>query len=172
MTRLLIIEGPRGSGPPGGVAIVRPTGAGILTVDLALPGYAGYQCVTALGEGAADIPVLAVVGCEQSTHETALTSRIRAFVRRERPLRLRHVAGWPSMLGLPTREFDRLMSVVRRCGRFATQPERQYLLDVRMVGFLSTASTALREPAGYADAWHATQFSIARDARLENRAIA
>jgi hypothetical protein len=172
MTRLLIIEGHPGLGPPGGVAIVRPSGAGLLTVDLALPGHAGYRCVTALGGGAPDIPILAVVGRDQSTRETALGSRLRAFVRRDRPLRLTPVAGWPSMLGLPPREFDRLMSVVRRCGRFAMQPERQYLLDVRMVGCLSTASSTPRGPAGYADAWHAMQFSIARDARLENRAIA
>lgn len=104
-----------------GVAIVHGGGSGLLTVDLALPGLAGFRCVTALGGGSSDIPILAI-------HDTSPS--------RERALRLAHIAGWPSTLGLPPREFDRLMSLVRRCGRLKTQPERQYHLNVRVVGFL------------------------------------
>lgn len=117
------------------MAIVRPTGSGLLTVDLALPGPAGHRCVTALGGGSSDVPILALVGCDNSIHETALSARLRALVRRDRALRFSSFAGWPSTLGLPSREFDRLMTVVRRCGR-------------RM------------------------QFTIARGATLEHRAIA
>src|SRR5579862_3441249 len=155
-----------------GVALVHLAGAGLLTVDLALPGPAGYQCVTALGGGTAAIPILAIIGCDQTTHEWALSSRLRAFVRRERALRLAHVAGWPSALALPSREFDRLMSVVRRCGRFTTQPQRRYLLDVRTVGFLVATADAVSDSGAHADTWHAMQFAIARDASLEHRAIA
>lgn len=127
--------------PRAGVAIVHPTGPGLLTVDLALPGPAGYHCITALGGGTPDIPILAVIGGEQSILDTALSSRLRAFVRRERALRLAHVTGWPSTLALSSREFDRLMSVIRRCGRFTMQPERQYVLDIRTAGLLTTAGT-------------------------------
>jgi len=155
-----------------GVALVRLAGSGILTVDLALPGYAGYRCVTALGGGASEVPILAVVGCDQSIPDRALGARLRAFVRRNRALRLAHMAGWPSTLGLPSREFDRLMAVVRRCGRVATQPERQYVLTVRTVGFLTPSGTTLTDHGSYADAWHAMQFAIARDTTSEHRAIA
>jgi hypothetical protein len=155
-----------------GMAIVRLAGSGLLSVDLALPGHAGYRCVTAIGGGSSDVPILAVLGCDDAIHETALGARLRAFVRRERALRLAHVAGWPSTLGLPSREFDRLMMVVRRCGRLTTQPDRQYLLTVRTIGFLVATGGARGVRGGYSDAWHATQFAIARGARLEHRAIA
>lgn len=140
-----------------GVAIVHLGGSGLLTVDLALPGQAGYRCVTALGGGSADVPILAVLGCDEAP--------VRILARRQRALRLAHVAGWPSTLGLPPRQFDRLMSILRRCGRFTTQPDRQYLLSVRTVGFFAAAE----EPGLYSDAWHAVQFAISRD---EARAIA
>ena len=176
MTRLVIIEDrPKPGGPlkgPTGMAVVHLAGSGLLTVDLALPGHAGYRCVTALGSGSGDIPILALVGCDQSSPETALGARLRAFVRRERALRLAHVAGWPSTLGLPPREFDRLMAVVRRCGRLTTQPERQYLLNVRSVGFLATTADPAAEYGTHSDAWHAMQFAIVRAAQLERRAIA
>lgn len=155
-----------------GVVIVRLAGSGLLTVDLAVPGRAGYRCVTALGGGSSEVPILAVLGCDDAIHETALSARLRAFVRRERALRLANVAGWPSTLGLPSREFDRLMTVVRRCGRLTTEPDRQYLLTVRTVGFLVTTGITLTEHDGYSDAWHAMQFAIARGARSEHSAIA
>ena len=156
-----------------GMAIVRLTGSGFLTVDLALPGLAGYRCVTALGGGTSEVPILAVVGCDKAIRETALGARLRAFIRRERALRLAHVAGWPSTMGLPSREFDRLMAIVRRCGRFSTQPDRQYVLTVRTVGFLVGDAVTPGEPgAAYSDHWHAMQFAIARGAAVEHRAIA
>lgn len=154
-----------------GAAIVRLAGSGLVTVDLALPGHAGYHSVSALGGGTSIVPILAVIGCRQSMHEMALSSRLRAFIRGERALRLSQVAGWPSTLALTAREFDRLMSIVRRCGRLATQPERQYLLDVRAVGFLTTTGATVGESPTNADVWHATRFAIARDANLD-RAIA
>jgi len=155
-----------------GLAFARLAGPGIVTVDVALPGHDGYRCVNALSGGASEIPVLALVGCDHSIHETALGARLRAFVRRDRAVHLGSIAGWPSTLGLSSREFDRLMAIIRRCGRFTMEPERRYLLDVRTVGFLVPFGATLDSQATYSDAWHATQFAIARDAHREHRAIA
>ena len=186
MTRLLLIEDRPGivdafraeglslvrtSDDRAGLACVRLTGSGLLTVDLALPGHAGYRCVSALSGGTADIPILAVTGCDPSLHEDALAARLRSLVRRDRAIRLDHVAGWPSTLGLSPREFDRLMTIVRRCGRVTMDPDRRYLLTVRAAGFL-VASGTTHDSTTYSDAWHATQVAIARDATLEHRAIA
>ena len=155
-----------------GMAFVRVARSGVLTVDLALPGHAGYRCITALGGGIPDVPVLAIIGRDDAVRQSALSARLRAFVRRDRALHLAHVAGWPSTLGLPSRDFDRLMAVVRRCGRIVTQPERQYVLTVRAMGFLMAARETGSDQGSYADAWHAMEFAIARDATLERRAIA
>jgi len=155
-----------------GLACVRLAGSGMVTVDLALPGHAGYRCVTALAGGGSEIPILAVGGCDQSLHETALSSRLRALVRRDRAIRMDHMAGWPSTLGLSSREFDRLMTIVRRCGRLTMDPDRRYLLTVRMAAFLVAPGSTPGNAATYSDAWHATQFAIARDTTLEHRAIA
>jgi len=187
MTRLLLIEDRPGivdafraeglllvrtSDERAGLACVRLTGSGLLTVDLALPGHAGYRCVNALSGGTADIPILAVAGCDPSLHEDALSARLRSLVRRDRAIRLDHVAGWPSTLGLSPREFDRLMTIVRRCGRVTMDPDRRYLLTLRAAGFLVPAVSPLADAGTYSDAWHATQVAIARDATLEHRAIA
>jgi CheY-like chemotaxis protein len=155
-----------------GLAFVRLARSGLVTVDLALPGQAGYRCVNALSGGGPDVPILAVVGCDDSIRETALSARLRPFVRRDRAVQLATIAGWPSTLGLPSREFDRLMAIVRRCGRVTMDPERRYLLTVRTSGFLVPAGATLAESGAYSDAWHATQFTIARDATLQHRAIA
>jgi hypothetical protein len=186
MTRLLLIEDRSGiidafraeglqfvriSDDRAGLACVRLTGSGLLTVDLALPGHAGYRCVNALAGGTADIPMLAVTGCDPSLHEDALPARLRALVRRDRAIRLDHVAGWPSTLGLSPRELDRLMTIVRRCGRVTMDPDRRYLLTVHTAGFLVATGT-MQDATSYSDAWHATQVAIARDATLEHRAIA
>jgi DNA-binding response OmpR family regulator len=161
-----------------GFACVRSASPGVVTVDLALPGQAGYRCVSALAGvtsatgTASEIPIIAVGQCDQSTPETALSARLRAFVRRDRPIRLDYLAGWPSTLGLSSREFDRFMMIVRRCGRVVMDPDRRFFLSVRTFGFLRADDATDWESGLYSDAWHATQFAIARDTTLEHRAIA
>jgi hypothetical protein len=155
-----------------GLAFVRLAGSGLLTVDLTLPGHAGYRCVNALSGAAPDVPILAVVGCDNSLLGTVLSARLRALVRRDRVVQLATLAGWPSTLGLPSREFDRLMAIVRRCGRVTMDPDRRYVLTVRTAGFLVAAGTTHGDPATYSDTWHAMQFVIARDPTMEHRAIA
>jgi len=154
-----------------GLACVRPATSGV-AVDLAVPGLAGYRCVTALVGSASEVPVLAVGGCDQSVPDTALSARLKAFVRRDRAIRLDYMAGWPSTLGLASREFDRLMTIVRRCGRVTMDPDRRYRLSVRVLGFLMPTGVTPADSGAYSDAWHATQFAIARDTHLEHRAIA
>src|SRR5215469_10764203 len=102
MTRLVLVEDRLeiAHEDRAGTALIRFGSPGVLTVDLALPGYSGYRCVTALSGGTIEVPILAISGCDQSINETAISARLRTFVRRSRAFRLDYLPGWPATLGL------------------------------------------------------------------------